>query len=472
MELTHKRSFKNLFSFIRAVLINESEKENKNLLLDYTIDQTFNFDAYSFAGLNIFELGDGPQYIIIGYNSMRNFIKVISNNRDFEFLKYSKVIVITNKTSRYKTENVINGITLYIFGRAFINECINYHHISYLNYLLGEENIRLEVINREKDRDRISDLEWIEVSSDDEKYYIHDDTPYMLSLENERLFKTLLNSSENSHDNKCAIFLGNGVSIPYGADDWQSLINNLIDYLKPFYIDDNERVKVFLSNSSYAISSFVKTTLEDSKEIDKYYDALYYCVYRKVNEHMFKENTLVRAVALGKVKYPNLPLLTYNYDTFVEHQYEIESKKQLLHILPSDSLLKNPDVLVHLHGYIGFHSHMAHDVVLTDKEYFDTYLGYPSSKSKKMQESILRKRYCLFVGSSMSDLFQMSMISNVKKSSSIKWCCFALMCLGNLSLNEKIHLIKYYRSKGIYLITVNSFHDLPKKLADLFGIKL
>ena len=78
---------------------------------------------------------------------------------------------------------------------------------------------------------------------------------------------------------------------------------------------------------------------------------------------------------------------------------------------------------------------------------------------------------CLFVGSSMSDLFQMSLIQRAKKQNdNQKWNCFALMCSSNLEFKEKMQLIKFYREKGINVIFVETFNELPNKLSELFSL--
>lgn len=474
MLITHQKTYKNLYSFIRMSLVNEADKESKRVFLNYQQSDHFYFDIFFPIGLKIFDVGDRPQYVIIAEGSKLQVNKLLSEI-EFEFYENSSILVITTLRERDIAEIDYRRNNFYIFGRGFIDRLIDENGVSYLNFLIGEKDTEIKVINRENDNSWKYDIEYEQIelsSSTGVKYIIHEDTPELFSQENELLFKTFLNSTGNNERNKCALFIGNGASIPFGADNWHDMIDNLIDYLKPFYIDNNDRVKMFLSDSSYAISSFVQTTLFDSKLKDMYYKALYYCIYRKVNDLMFKEDTLVRAIALGKIKYPTLPLLTYNYDTFVERQYEIECSKKLDHILPQLGGSLPSNSVIHLHGYIGFHSHMARDIVLTDKEYFETYLDYSLKPSKKIQNYVLSNYYCLFVGSSMSDLFQISLINKIKdRFKNGRWCCFALMCFKDLSLNEEIHLIKYYRSKGIYLITVNSFAELPKKLATLLNVK-
>ena len=72
----------------------------------------------------------------------------------------------------------------------------------------------------------------------------------------------------------------------------------------------------------------------------------------------------------------------------------------------------------------------------------------------------------------MSDLYQMSIISDVKKDLSKSkshrlWKCFALMCLNGMKAKDKISVINYYMSKGVYVIYKNDYDELPSTLKEL-----
>lgn len=474
MIITDNKVLTDIYPFIRACLVNMAKEEGVELYLDYKINANTVFDAYLPRGLEIFAIRHRQACVLI-FDGELDGLDLFLQNIYFSLNADLPIYVIT-KFEGFDMRHYKDYHDVYIYGKSFIDKLIYNNPISFLNYLLGKKDVELKVINRDSNRripDEFSSYEIKLSSIGTQTYIISEETPNLISNENESLFKTFLNSKDAMpSNNKCALFIGNGVSIPFGADSWNKLIDNILDYLEPFFIDKKESVKKFLSDSSYAISSFVQSTLYDSKLKAQYDEALYHCVYRKVNELMFKEDTMVRAIALGKDKYFNLPILTYNYDTFVEHQYSLETGKRLVNIIPSRELSIPSNAVVHLHGYIDYYSHNTKNIILTDKEYFDAYLDSPLKPTKSVQINILKNYNCLFVGSSMSDLFQMSIITDIKKKDKRgKWCCFALVCFKDLSLNEKIHLIRYYRSKGIYLITVDSFADLPSKLGELFGLR-
>ena len=302
----------------------------------------------------------------------------------------------------------------------------------------------------------------------EDRFDIDELTPERISKENSELFKRYVIGYQFDDDYKgAALILGNGVSIPFGADSWDRLIDNLLDVMVPYHIDDIKRVRNALSNSTYALSSFAKGTLSRDKLISKYNNILYSSIYRKYHSLMAKEETLAKVIAEGKYKHMKMPLYTYNYDTFVEQQYTHDYHKDLYHRSSDEYTSGRDDIVIHLHGYMGYASKMAKGIVLTDNEYFDAYLSNPSSSVRKAQEYLLSDYKCLFVGSSMSDLFQMSIIQDIAKKQGKDWCCFALMCFNGLSLSEKIQLLRYYREKGIYIILADDFNVMPKMLREL-----
>lgn len=289
-----------------------------------------------------------------------------------------------------------------------------------------------------------------------------------ISKNNFDLFKKLFDDKNS----KCAFILGNGVSIPLGSDSWEKLISNLIDYLSPFYIKNAEGVIKELSKSNYLISSFVRSTFKEKGQESIFIDGLKYCIYRKYNTGMLKADSLLKAIALAKINKPELAVLTYNYDNFLEQEitdcnpalkYKSYSGKNFVKYLTNR--------IIHLHGTIDSKSHKIDDkLILTDKDYFNAYLSKRNGWAYKAQKYVLSNYNCLFIGSSMSDLFQLSIIEKVYESYGRDWKCFALMCFKNeLDDNDKNNLIRFYRSKGIYVIFVNDYDELAPELNKITG---
>ena len=282
----------------------------------------------------------------------------------------------------------------------------------------------------------------------------------------------LLKSIYNDVNSKCAFILGNGVSIPFGSDSWERLISNLIDYLSPFYIKNADGIIKELSKSNYLISSFVKSTFEEKGQESVFIDGLKYCIYRKFNSEMLKDNSLLKAIALAKINKPDLAILTYNYDTFLEQQIT-ECNPSLQYKSYSGRYYAKhfSDSIIHLHGTIKSDSdRIDKTLVLTDKDYFNAYLSKKNSWVCKAQEDILSNYNCLFIGSSMSDLFQLSIIEKVFENRNHDWKCFALMCFKKeLGDNDKNNLMKFYKNKGVYIIFVDEHSNLSSILNSITG---
>ena len=275
------------------------------------------------------------------------------------------------------------------------------------------------------------------------------------------------NSSKDTY-----VIIGNGTSIPFGSDLWSQLSDYLFDYLKPQYIENDKLVKKAIGDNNFSTTSMAKTIVNPYK----FEDALHSCIYRKYENTMHTNSTLVREIVLSKIANPNLKLITYNYDEFLERDYNIfceqERKIQTVASAKEDSSTEEPKLL-HVHGFFSLDKRVKKGLVLTQEEYYKTYKN--DNWVVRTQETAL-KNNCLYVGSSMSDLFQMSIIEKVRdayykdapKYIFMKpWKCYALLCLKGLESRDVATIYSYYLNKGIRIIFTKDFDDLPLKYADL-----
>ncbi len=109
----------------------------------------------------------------------------------------------------------------------------------------------------------------------------------MISTISEKDFKRRIKT-----DKSPALFIGNGVSFHFGSDSWNDLSESLFDYLKPAHIDYKDEVKRAIGDTNYSVTG-MSQYLIDSK---KYYNAIYYSIYRKYDESMHLDNTLIRSI--------------------------------------------------------------------------------------------------------------------------------------------------------------------------------
>lgn len=274
--------------------------------------------------------------------------------------------------------------------------------------------------------------------------------------------------------NETYVIIGNGVSIPFGSDLWSQMSDYLFDYLKPQYIDNNELVKRIIGNNTFSTTSLSKQIISS----DKFYDALHSCIYRKYEDSMHADNTLLRQICITKMFNPNLKLITYNYDEFLEIDFNNHCHPDLK-IKPvcsakEDNDVKEPKVL-HVHGFMSLNREIKKSLVLTQEEYYHTYKN--NNWVVNTQEKALNNN-CIYVGSSMSDLFQMSIIDKVRdtyyrnasKYFFLKpWKCYALLCFKGLSARDIATIYCFYLNKGIRIIFTNEFEELPLKYAEIMS---
>lgn len=274
-----------------------------------------------------------------------------------------------------------------------------------------------------------------------------------------------------------ALILGNGVSIPYGAKTWDGLVKELTLKIKTSCLKKYSDVINYFSSSLYSNAEFSIDLINDYFEKDGFKETMWNCLYNEFGDHLFerKQPTLVSIVAKAKTKYPNIPVLTYNYDTFVEKYYgylqdkKTKNKKYISYYSGADFANNYAQNVIHLHGYVSYtEKNMSDEIILSTKSYFDSYL---SSKQNhwviEAQKDVLRHKTVLYVGSSMTDLFQMSIINEIYQENPDNFRCYALLNLGGLDPNDQVQIMNYYYKKGIIVIFGESFGDLPILLGEV-----
>lgn len=280
MQSQNIREFKNFFSFVRMALVNEAKRNGDEIFLDWK-----GHDFYYPNGSHLFQ------------TSFPTYVDLLREGKHLDFSKDNDgctYIFINQGLEESSISN--NGVVL---GRPFIEELISRNKDAYLNYLFGQES-EIESINRYNQERRIQNFDiWsrnyhqesfeLSFSNLADKFDIDELTPDRISKENSELFKRYVKGYELDEDYKgAALILGNGVSIPFGADSWNRLVDNLLDVMVPYHIDDSKRIRNALSNSTYAMSSFAKGTLQRDKLTALYNDTLYSSIYRKYHTLMSK----------------------------------------------------------------------------------------------------------------------------------------------------------------------------------------
>ena len=283
-------------------------------------------------------------------------------------------------------------------------------------------------------------------------------------------------------DNPISVITGNGTSIPYGAHGWQDVWENLLKQLKSKYLESFKNVSEFFGRLSFSVTDYSKDTLVNAGLEKYYWRSIKYSIYGRYSELLLNDKHNVNyAIAQAKLKKWNtMSIFTDNYDTFLEDEIEHLGipGKVLSPIVNPPGLNFQYDWVVHVHGLMektfdpeAPSSGSASSIVLTQSEYFDLYRK--PNNALQLLENALKTQTCLFIGSSLTDMFQMDMIkrncsNSEAKNDTKRRPVYALMRLSSLGTKDAAGIYEYYKRKGILIITFNSFDDLPDLVRKLF----
>ena len=435
-----------LMSFFRDVFVLESKRQNVSMQTGYNFQNSY-YDFYFPNGLSILDTHQ-PTIVqtkaskSLGSTKIESYARI---NRDVKF-----IVIHTGENDQ---EKEFNNYVRYLDFRFVRNIVERYPEIYSLyagNYSKFEDIAIFD--NLELNEQRSRNLTSKEISDLNASLY-----------RNEYL------------ENKSALILGNGVSIPFGSDGWKTLVDSLLDYLVPHGLKNPKLIGSALSNSVYSESSFADWAFSDKKKVNLYNKALRYCIYRKYDKSLHDKNSIIKAVAKAKMDKPNMPILTYNYDIFLEKQYDYDYHRYLGYYCGKDYLSHLKDSVIHLHGFLSDKPGTSpKNLVLTDSEYFSSYIASGGTPSwvYQAQRDILNAFSVLYVGSSMSDVFQLAVINDVfktKKASKKLWNCYALMCLKDMENEDIYSIIQYYAQKGIKIIYTKTFDELITKISNLLA---
>lgn len=352
-----------------------------------------------------------------------------------------------NSVERIKDTEVI------VLGLSFITQMARIYPQIYFQFIVPED------YEKEKETTDNPLLE------DKKESLIQDKTYTQASRRNVLLFQEKFNSYK-----KINIITGNGVSIPFGSESWNELSKNLLNQLAPRFIESSDEVDEFFGKLSFFITDFSYDTLLLKKEDELYLKSLKHSIYRRFSKSIFEEKTTIKSISEIKHTYnDSVTLFTYNYDTFLEGQYQHDYSPNLLKPVITPSGLDNE--VVHLHGILKEDDlTLGGDIVLTRSKYYEVYTDISKHKGLSLLFQSLKKETCLFVGSSMTDIFQMMMIDRATKENN-DGLIFAVLPIDKLNEGGKETIYQYFLRKHILIIPFKEFSELPKLLLELFNIK-
>ncbi len=367
-------------------------------------------------------------------------------------------IVFIDISGKKSFKTVIGGKEYLVLGQPFIAQLARLYPDIYRQYVLEPE----EMVPQEK-------------SNSEESRTLP--TPISTVLDNNfASFKELIANS-NQH---ISVIAGNGVSIPFGTDTWSDMTSNILMQLQPGCVDSYSSAGRFFGDISLATNDFAKFTLLDNGAGTLYWNAIKYSIYRRYNRLTHDQDSSIKAICQAKHKYwDRLSLFTYNYDTFIENQFEHDYGPAMsLTSAINDECDAIPtattDIVIHAHGRFLEGKDKGEDIILTRSEYFEEYRSMLRPQLTKLRDA-LKHDICLFVGSSMTDIFQLTMIEDNSKQygdDSKPWI-YALLPVGRFKEKEEKtlkSLYEYFLKKDVLVISFDEFKDIPELIRKLFLI--
>lgn len=363
-----------------------------------------------------------------------------------------RIVVVAFNREKNSVER-IKDTEVIVLGLSFVTQMARIYPQIYFQFIVPED------YEKEKETTDNPLLE------DKKESLIQDKTYTQASKRNVLLFQEQFNSNK-----KINIITGNGVSIPFGSESWNELSKNLLNQLAPRFIESSDEVDEFFGKLSFFITDFSYDTLLLKKEDDLYLKSLKHSIYRRFSKSIFEEKTTIKSISEIKHTYnDSVTLFTYNYDTFLEDQYQHDYSPNLLKPVITPTGLDNE--VVHLHGILKEDDlTLGGDIVLTRSKYYEVYTDISKHKGLSLLFQTLKKETCLFVGSSMTDIFQMMMIDRATKENN-DGLIFAVLPIDKLNEGAKETIYQYFLRKHILIIPFKEFSELPRLLLELFNIK-
>lgn len=420
-----------------------------------------------------------------------NDIKELKSKKNaYDYIVKSDIDILNlKKGTNIEIKLFINEKNYYFINKHYND--INVVIICFLNALKFKEDFKLRVIDIDEIKPLI-DLYPIEntiffnnitkninlddLSNEDYSFYkkikevfCRDITQEIIDVYNSRYIGEIKEKLKKQNIN---LFLGTGISLDFGADSWNKLSDNLVDYLNLVYINNVNNVKNIIGNNNYSNTLLVK------KIFPNYEKALYNCIYKKYTG-IHPDNNTMRAVTTFLYKYPNTNVITYNYDEFLEKdinmkfkdfkaisRYEGGKYPPLTNKTFSDEFPKNIEIN-HVHGFVPYRENqwntiMKKSIILNQLDYFGLYRSR-ANWGYKIQYESLKKGVSVFVGSSLSDIFLVKILNDTKKIGKK----YAFMYGGGITAKDKYNVIKYFKELNVDIIWCDDFNKIHAFLINM-----
>jgi hypothetical protein len=441
------------------------------------------FDAFLENGLKALKTNGHPTVIEFfdGFSARRLDQKIEAVNTIFKNIKNYIFIIIANVSPKgiAKLSNIIKAKNQIIFlGREFVDAAKRQTKIDWiLKDFAGRESAIRDSIYfvsstngiKWAPREGKKKDEYLKSLEREKGNYIAEET---LDKYYCQVFEEL---SQLSKKNQLSLFLGTGVSLAYGVDDWQKMAINIRDMISPILSSEPEKIMAMLGANSYSTTSYAEFVYETASYKHDYFQAIRNSLYRKYSGVLPLDTTL-NGVVDYYIKH-NPTTLSFNYDDFFERIAKKVKHVNVFPIYDSESEKKEAGkkhTIIHVHGYLP-HSKpteaMEKSIVLSQEDYFLAYSN-ESWVSGKITDVITHQNI-LAIGLSFSDIFLRNLMNRIDSENQeskklIMPKRFILLFDQNLSSLDKWMVTLYFLKMNIRVAWVKSYNEMQILLRNDF----
>jgi len=224
------------------------------------------------------------------------------------------------------------------------------------------------------------------------------------------------------------LVLGAGVSVSCGAPNWPELLLRLhnVATSRQWSVDLSSLSGVYaeaIGSTGPLISARLAASGLDD-ESPEFRENLRKEIYRNVDKETRSDlvQQLARLAQQCEGREGVQSILTYNYDTLLEEEFE-HLGRNYRRLDRNDKGSAHGIELRHVHGFLGRTPLEGEWVVLTEQGYHTEYAA-PFSWSNIVQLNAFRESSCLFVGLSMTDPNLRRLLEAAQQSATPRHFCF------------------------------------------------
>ncbi len=273
------------------------------------------------------------------------------------------------------------------------------------------------------------------------------------------------------HDNRLALFLGNGISLAYGSDSWPETTKGILSYLSPTLVKNINKTSSLIGENAYSEMHFAKFAFSTKLPTgdNYYYKAIHNSIYHKFLG-LYPTGTTLHGVT-KLFRKTNCEVITFNFDSFLEQDFAYTFAPLSASSEYDGHLLKDaePYVIKHVHGFLPpdystITPEMKKSIVFGEDEYLNFYIRR-SPKPWGYQEIVkaINEKCCLCIGLSLTDLYLRSLFLKGNQEQRH----LLILADEELGVNDRLIINDYFNELNVKILWFDSYDQVTPFLDTL-----